>query len=54
MERAQEVYDNTIIEFYNYDKENYAMNKCAKTPIVAKSKRRKKKAEKKEENKKQQ
>ena len=27
---AQQEYDNAIIEFYNYDKDSYAMNKVQK------------------------
>ena len=34
-EKAQKIYDETIINFYNYDKENYAMNKV-QTPIQEK------------------
>lgn len=30
MQKAQEIYDNTIIDFYKYDKNEYAMNKVLK------------------------
>lgn len=33
MQKAQEIYDNTIIDFYDYDKESYTMNEKAKKII---------------------